>query len=146
MRSTDSLVREFHEQAGQEAANYPTPPDTGLARHRGRLITEEFREVMEKLEKLAAQCGILTLDEKLETLADLLGELCDLRYVIEGTAVAMGLPMEDAYRAIHAANMRKRWPDGTFHTNDLGKVMKPPGWEGADMRRFVPPVLDLEPA
>jgi predicted HAD superfamily Cof-like phosphohydrolase len=140
--ATDDLVREFHEATGQEAANYPTPPDTALARFRGRLITEEFKEVMEVLERLAAHQE-MSPDDKMALLAKLLGELCDLRYVIEGTAVSLGLPMERAYRDIHAANMRKRWPDGTFHTNDYGKVIKPPGWKGADMTDHVPPILDV---
>jgi predicted HAD superfamily Cof-like phosphohydrolase len=144
MKPTDALVREFHEAVGQDAHSYPTPPDTALARLRGRLISEEFREVIEILERLAAHQE-MTIDEKLELMARLLGELCDLRYVIEGTAVSLGLPMEDAYRDIHAANMRKRWSDGAFHFNGYGKVIKPPGWTGADMRKHVPPIIDLEP-
>ena len=142
MRPTDDLVREFHEQADQGVARRPTPPDTYLARYRGRLITEEFKEVIEELEALAAHCH--TIPQKMDALARLLKELCDLRYVIEGTAVSMGLPMEYAYRAVHDSNMSKRWPDGTFHVNDHGKVIKGPNYAPPDMTRFVPPVIDGE--
>jgi predicted HAD superfamily Cof-like phosphohydrolase len=145
LKPTDDLVREFHEGAEQEHNKHPTPPNTYTARLRGRLITEEYKEVMEKLELLASHQR-MPLDEKLAVMADLLGELCDLRYVVEGTAVSLGLPMEAAYRAIHEANMRKRFPDGTFHINDYGKVLKPPGWYGADMRDFVPGIIDVEEA
>lgn len=141
-RPLHNLVREFHELpgSGQVVARYPTPPGTTLARHRGRLITEEFKEVMEHLEALASQRA--TPQQKMERLADLLGELADLVYVVEGTAVSLGLPLEAAYVATHQANMRKVWPDGTLHVNERGKVIKPPGWYDADMTDFVEPIID----
>lgn len=143
MRPTDDLAREFHEAVGLEAARHPIIPDSWLSGYRGRLITEEFREVMEILDRLTAHRD-MGIDAKLELLGRLLGELCDLRYVIEGTAVSLGLPMEDAYRDIHAANMRKRFPDGRFRVSDSGKVLKPPGWEPADMHKHVPPIIEGE--
>lgn len=95
---------------------------------------------MEQLSILASRP--LTPDQQVEALAELLGELADLVYVIEGTAVSLGLPLEDAYVAKHEANMRKVWQDGTLHTNERGKVIKPPEWYGADMTRFVPSIID----
>jgi predicted HAD superfamily Cof-like phosphohydrolase len=129
------LVREFHEETGQEVADYPTPPDTALARFRAKLIAEEFKEVQEELEFLASRCH--SFEAKLGALGRLLKELCDLQYVIEGTAVSLGLPLEDAYRAVHASNMSKRFPDGTFHVNDYGKVLKGPDYRPPDMSAFV---------
>lgn len=141
--ATDDLVREFHEHPGSEqpVADWPTVPDVDLARHRMRLIQEEYKEVMAELEKFAANPE-MPVDEQLATLGSLLKELCDLRYVVEGTAVSCGLPMAPAYRAVHASNMSKVWDDGRFHVNEHGKVLKPPTYRPPDMERFVPPIIE----
>lgn len=142
MQPTDDLVREFHEETGQAAADHPTIPDIPLIRHRLRLLKEEFEEVEEELRMLlVARRRQSDLDVTLEVMARLLKELCDLRYVADGTAVSLGLPYEDAYREVHASNMSKRFPDGKFHTNANGKVLKGPNYEPPDMRKFVP-VID----
>lgn len=141
-RPTDDLVREFHEQTGQEAEGFPTVPDKALVRHRMRLIHEEYVETMAELQTLLN--GRLTYDEALEIMGRLLKEMADLRYVLDGTAVSMGLPYEDAYRAVHASNMSKRWPDGRFRTDQRGKVLKGPNYRPPDMFRFVPRIINVE--
>lgn len=143
MRPTDDLVREFHEAPGskQPVRDYPDLyPDADLIRHRMRLIEEEFKEVMAELHSLLAN-GMLP-ETSLAAQGRLLKELCDLRYVLDGTAVSLGLPYEDAYREVHASNMTKVFPDGTFHTNENGKVIKSPGYRPADMSQFVPLVIE----
>jgi predicted HAD superfamily Cof-like phosphohydrolase len=142
MRSTDDLVREFHEQTGQAVGRPGSLPDLDLIRHRIRLIKEEYKEVNEELTELLVYQRNGKTAEVMETLALLLKEMCDLRYVLDGTAVAFGLPFEEAYRATHASNMSKRFPDGTFHTDPKGKVLKGPNYRPVDMERLVPRVLD----
>lgn len=143
-----TLVREFHEATGQLACDYPMPPDVETIRHRLRLINEEHKEVVEQLQKLLLQTHLprVQLDDVLTTMRDLLKEMCDLRYVLDGTAVSLGLPIDDAYVAVHESNMTKRFPDGTFHTNASGKVLKGPDYKPPDMTRFVEPIIDMEPA
>ncbi|TKK84583.1 hypothetical protein FDA94_28555 [Herbidospora galbida] len=36
------------------------------------------------------------------------------------------------FEAVHEANLRKRWPDGRVHRNELGKVLKPADWVAPD--------------
>jgi predicted HAD superfamily Cof-like phosphohydrolase len=136
MKPTDDLVREFHELPGSEqaVADYPSIPSDELLRHRLRLIEEEFKEVKEVLVDLLYNPRT---EDKLELLGSLLKEMCDLRYVLDGTAVSLGLPYEDAYRAVHASNMSKVWPDGRLRVNGNGKVLKPPGYRPPNMERFV---------
>jgi predicted HAD superfamily Cof-like phosphohydrolase len=145
--ATDDLVREFHEHPGSEqpVADWPTVPSPDLARHRGRLIYEEFKEVMVELTKLM-HSDERSDDENVETLGMLLKELCDLRYVLDGTAVSLGLPYAAAYRAVHKSNMTKVFPDGTFHVNENGKVLKPPGYKPPNMLRFVPATVVIHDA
>jgi predicted HAD superfamily Cof-like phosphohydrolase len=146
MRATDDLVWEFHATPGsrQPLAKHPTIPSVELARHRLRLIEEEFDEVKEELERLIV--GRLSPDEAMVVLGRLLKELCDLRYVADGTCVSLGLPYEEAYRAVHDANMSKRFDDGEFHTDERGKVLKGPNYRPPDMARLVPPIIDVEEA
>lgn len=132
-----TVVREFHIASGQAVADYPTVPDPATVRLRIRLVKEEYKEVMEHLDWLLHHQDA-RLPEKLDHLRDLLGELCDLRYVVEGTAVSLGLPIDEAYEAIHEANMSKRWPGEAFMRKDEGgKVLKGPDYRKADLRRFV---------
>ncbi len=40
---------------------------------------------------------------------------------------------QSAFSIVHDANMAKRFPDGTFHRDSIGKIIKPPGWVEADL-------------
>jgi predicted HAD superfamily Cof-like phosphohydrolase len=60
-------------------------------------------------------------------------ELADVVYVAYGTAHSKGIPLDAVIAAVHQANMRKRFPDGSFRLNDDGKVTKPPGWQGPNV-------------
>ena len=145
MKPTDDLVREFHELPGSQQAvrNYPDIyPSADLIRHRMRLIEEEFKEVMDELHNLLAN-GMLP-ETSLAAQARLLKEMCDLRYVLDGTAVSLGLPYEAAYREVHAANMSKAWDNGELQTNERGKVMKGPNYRPPDIESLLPLVLEVD--
>lgn len=137
-----TIVREFHEQTGLPVADTPTnqPPDT--IRLRMRLIREEYEEVMAELQQLIPPTARGRINPRLDVLARVLKELADLRYVLEGAAVELGLPINEAFEAVHASNMSKRWPDGTFHKDVGGKIIKPPSYSSPDMSRFVPQIID----
>lgn len=131
-------VRQFHETFDLTIHDVPTVPSDTDIRLRIRLIKEETEEVVDELVKLLRlkkQSAPAMM--QLAILRNVLGELCDLRYVTEGTAVTLGLPLDEAYEAVHEANMAKVWPDGEVHRDAGGKVIKPPGHEPADMAAFV---------
>lgn len=52
--------------------------------------------------------------------------LIDLVYVAQGTAVMLGLPWQDLWKAVHGANMTKQ--RRTSLTGDHHDVVKPEGW------------------
>lgn len=128
-----SLVEDFHRKYGQPAPlGPPLLPDVELVRLRMRLIREEYEETRVELEQLLK---VRDPDEAVLLFRLLLKELCDLRYVVEGTAVAFGLPFEAAYREVHRSNMTKiPGPPG-------GKAVKGPDYEAADIEQFVPAIL-----
>jgi len=108
-------VRAFHEAFGVAAADRPTVPTEAVRALRARLLREELDETLEALEG--------------DDLARIASELSDLIYVAYGTAVSLGIDIRPVFEAVHAANMRKQGGG----TRADGKVLKPPGWQPADV-------------
>lgn len=134
-----TIVAEFHEAFGLACpSGPPLCADPDEIRSRMRLIREEFDEVMFELEHLL---GPLSPDGTVARLCLLLKELCDLRYVTDGTAVSLGLPMEAAFGAVHRSNMSKLGLDGAPIIRHDGKVLKGPNYAAADMSLFVPAIV-----
>jgi predicted HAD superfamily Cof-like phosphohydrolase len=136
-----SVVREFHEAFRLPAPDQPPlRPDPDLVRLRARLIREEFEEVMDELGVLAVSRDP---ERILKSLRNLLKELSDLRYVTEGCAVSLGLPMAEAYAEVHRSNMSKLGPDGQPLYRQDGKVLKGPNYTEADMVALLPDFIDI---
>lgn len=140
-----SLVREFHRAFDQAApTGPPLHPSPTLVRLRARLIREEFEEVMAELTALASGRVAEDADNTRVLFQNLLKELADLRYVVEGCAVTFGLPLDDAYAEVHRSNMSKLLPNGNVVRREDGKVLKGPNYTEADMSQFVPPFIQGE--
>jgi len=97
MKDWATLVREFHNAQGQYTPKEPEaylPEKVALLRL--RLMHEELYEY------------ILALQERkpIEEVAD---SLCDLLYVVVGTAIAhgMGPILDEMFREVHRSNMTK---------------------------------------
>lgn len=104
---------------------------------RFNLIKEEFTEAAEELATLAMQSDHNATDEgKIRTKVRLTKELADMLYVIYGTAVALGLPLEEAYKEVHRSNMSKLGPNGEVLRREDGKVLKGPNYEEANIEQF----------
>jgi hypothetical protein len=116
-----TLVAEFH-----EAFDHPISQRcieevdlaTSLCDLRMKLITEEFTELV---------TAHATMD-----LVGFIDALQDLKYVIYGAELALGVSGEEHFAEVHAANMRKLGPDGMPIYREDGKVLKPEGWTGPD--------------
>lgn len=130
-----------------KALDKPTAPAEPMIRdghRRARLILEEafetaFALVGYKANALAIEV-LAVVRFKLRRKSgkpspikpDLVGAidgLCDLIYVVLGTAEALGVELEPHFAAVHAANMRKV-SDPQF--DEHGKVIKPVGWIGPE--------------
>jgi predicted HAD superfamily Cof-like phosphohydrolase len=80
--------------------------------------------------------------------AEVLDGDADFLWVTIGSMVAQGADAYGAYQEVMRANWDKRWgwPDKEFHKNEHGKILKPDGWRGPDLTRFLHPSLLQAPA
>jgi len=98
-----------------------------LLEFRMKLILEEVQELAEAGFRLE---GNLDQGELCVMLQDFLQEMCDVVYVLKGTAVSFGMDFDKAYNLIHKANMSK-FP---FTKSDNGKILKG--------KNYKPPILE----
>ncbi|TMC59389.1 MAG: hypothetical protein E6J26_03995 [Chloroflexi bacterium] len=119
MNAMQAKVKEFHAKFMGTDPDQPTIPDEDVQKLRLRLIDEEIREFAE-----ASASGDLPAAIK---------ELCDLLYVVLGTANAYGIDIEPFFDEVHRSNMSKPWNDGASHKDPFGKVLKPPTYSPANI-------------
>lgn len=99
--------------------------DNSRAFLRIKLMFEEFTEVAE---------AISTHD-----LTKILDGLCDLLYVVYGTAHEFGLGpvLKEAFREVHRSNMSKLGADGKPVLREDGKVLKGPNFTPPDLAGII---------
>lgn len=61
-------------------------------------------------------------------IADQADAVVDCWYYALNAFCKKGINLSKVFNEVHAANMRKKFPDNTFHRREDGKVIKPPGW------------------
>ena len=109
------IVKEFQEAFGMPIGNQPKIITCHAFARRLRLITEELSEYC----KAVSENNIVEI-------ADALG---DLIWVVFGTALEHGLPMDEIFSQIYASNMSKK--DG--HLDESGKWIKPDNYKPVDL-------------
>lgn len=131
------MVREFHKCMEQPLDVVPSKDNRGLFTFRFALIQEEFREFVQ-----AAQFMYTTID-KLSNKAsyeqakqEVLKELMDIKYVIDGWCATFGWDADEAFKRVHESNMSKL-VDGTPYKDEAGKVMKGPNYKAPELGDLV---------
>lgn len=111
----EKAVQEFHKAFGIPVSDKPTTIDLHSFSRRVRLIDED----------LAEYCKAVS-ENDIVGIADALG---DLLYVVYGTGVEHGLPMNQILQAIHEFNMTKT--GGKL--DESGKLVKPSTYKPVDL-------------
>jgi predicted HAD superfamily Cof-like phosphohydrolase len=130
-------VRAFHAKFGHPVRHTPQVPEENEVRFRLKLITEEFRELLQAAfgnGALAATAHLQEVVRKLPTevlLPEFYDALLDLAYVIEGTHAVFGTRAEPGLAEVQRANMAKH-PNGAD-----GKPVKPADWEAPQIERVL---------
>lgn len=128
MKQAVQDVTDFHRVMGQPVLHTPTVPGDDRTELRFDLIEEEFLEVRSALG--VNEYGFIKEPVDLVKLAD---GLADLIYVIVGTALEFGIPLEVVWNEVQRSNMAKAGPDGVVKKRADGKVLKPDDWTPPDI-------------
>ena len=120
-------VKEFHKKMDL-AINQPFSKE--LLEFRMRLIFEEVQELADAGLRLE---GDLDQGEIYVMLQDFLKELCDVVYVVKGTAVSFGMDFDKAFSLVHKANMSKL----PLTKDENGKVLKGKNYQLPDLEDCV---------
>jgi len=120
-------VKEFQTAVGQHVGQAPEFPDGPERALRMRLLEEEMKEYEQ--------------GEYKNDLENIAKELADIIYIVCGTAVSYGIPLDKVFDAVHASNMAKLI-DGKPIRRDDGKILKPEGWTPPDIKKVLYGVSD----
>lgn len=143
MKDALEKLKEFHLVFNCARQDKPGLTDDKTAVLRCALINEELRELSEAIDA-----------DDLVEIADALADLC---YVVIGTAVAYGIPLDKVFEEVHRSNMKKAVlceacggaklvsPAGPVcircsgtglgvKYREDGKVLKPEGWTPPDIK------------
>lgn len=107
-------VHEFHRVYECNISGKPQLPSEAERELRRSLLEEEFKEYL-----LAEQ------DNDLVEIAD---ALADMLYIINGTCVSYGIPIDEIFNEVHASNMSKLDENGQVVRRSDGKVLKGPNY------------------
>jgi ADP-ribose pyrophosphatase YjhB (NUDIX family)/predicted HAD superfamily Cof-like phosphohydrolase len=113
-RRASEMVREFHRAFDGPVAAVANPRPAEWE-NRISFLQEEFDEYVE-----AARAGDLAA-------------VADMVYIIHGTALAYGIPLDEVLAEVHQSNMSKLGLDGRPILRADGKVVKGPGFAAADV-------------
>ena len=106
------MVTEFHKKYGHYIANKPERHDTVPKQVyilRRRLISEEFNEFNDA-----------------EVRLEIADALADLLYVVFGTCVSYGIPIDEVFEEVHKSNMSKSTKLDEYGKTIKGDEFKPP--------------------
>lgn len=123
--SNADRIREFHTAMGAAVPTRPILPDAAILALRQTLIREEYDEVTAVFQQL--------INGQSNDITPLIHELTDLLYVVYGAIEACGVDPDPVFAEVHRANMEKM--DGPRRAD--GKLLKPPGWQPADVRGVI---------
>jgi len=118
-----SCVKEFYEQFDLPVQDMPMLPVQERRRLRMKLLEEKYHDYR------YAERG-----RDLLKIADALG---DMMYVIGGTALEYGLPLDRIFLEIHRSNLTKVDENGRPIFREDGKLMKTPQYSKPDIAQII---------
>jgi hypothetical protein len=127
-KSTYEMVREFTKAMGQ-------PLDTDISIEQeiynlgntSEIMSLRYRLIEEEVEEFMAS----------DNYENMLKELMDIKYVIDGFCATFGWDADEAFRRVHESNMSKLGDDGKPVYREDGKVTKGPNYKPCDLSDLV---------
>ena len=116
-------VGQFMKTFGQEVKDKPGLSSQKINNLRISLIHEELEEFKEAI--------------KNNDLKEAIDALTDILYVTYGAGHAFGVNLDKCFDEVQRSNMSKLDKDGKPIYNEVGKVMKGPGYFKPDLSKFI---------
>ena len=144
MTSDAIKVKEFTEQAsGKQCSNSPSPMTLDETKFVLRMVLSEMVEMVSPLAQNSEEAinivkSCIGTDVKSNykpptdenrIAAEQYDAMVDSWYYMLNAACKKGVNLSKIFDVVHRANMDKRFPDGTFHKREDGKIIKPEGWK-----------------
>lgn len=110
MKEAFGQVWDFHNIFNCYKSDYPELPSDEIRDLRKRLLKEEYEEFLEA--------------EDENDLVGIADALADIMYIVLGTAVSYGIPIDEVFDEVHRSNMSKVGEDGKPIHREDGKILK----------------------
>jgi len=123
------MVKKFHEKFGLHIQDEPidfsleSDESMELIELRVNLHYEEWNELCRAWDA--------------EDLVELADAICDLIYVLCGTAVSYGIPLDECFAEVQRSNMSKVDDDGNPIKRSDGKILKSWNFSPPDLRSII---------
>jgi len=124
------MVKRFHEVYGLDINDEPVDLEEaitgGLWTLRRVLHEEEYNELNDAM-----------LNRDFRNLVPIADAICDLIYVLCGTAVSFGIPLDACFAEVQRSNMSKLGYDGKPIVRKDGKILKGPDFTPPDLAPII---------
>ncbi len=124
------MVKKFHEKFGLHVNDGPI--DFSLESDEGMRLFE-LREELHNEEMNELNSAM----DKEDSLVEVADAICDLIYVLCGTAVSFGIPLDECFAEVQRSNMSKLDDNGNPIVRDDGKILKGPNYSPPDLRSII---------
>ena len=118
-----SKVKKFHEIYKCNIGSLPMLPSKDERDLRISLLDEEFNEYL--------------VAESKNDIVEISDALGDMLYIIYGTAISYGIPINEIFNEIHDSNLSKLDISGNPILRDDGKILKGPNYFKPDIKKIL---------
>lgn len=118
-----SCLKEFYEAFDLPVQDEPVLPIKDRRKLRMKLLEEEYHEYR--------------YAERGDDLVKIADALADMLYIIGGTALEYGIPLDKIFLEVHRSNMSKLGKDGKPILREDGKILKGPDYTKPDIARVI---------
>lgn len=117
------MVEEFHRAYGLPVRYLPEVPDAKEIKLRQDLLSEEYWEYDDAASK--------------NDIVGIADALADMIYIIHGTALVYGIPLDEVFDEVHRSNMSKLDEEGKPLYREDGKVLKGINYEPPNIKEIL---------
>jgi predicted HAD superfamily Cof-like phosphohydrolase len=143
-------VREFTALSGAATPDRPSPMNKDEVKFLIRMCTSELVELAQTVTNSAEEAMVMVRDavgtdvkeselpnNPVAVIAGQADAAVDTWIYILNAFAKKGVNLDPVFDEVHRANMDKRFPDGTFHRREDGKIIKPPEFVEADVKKVI---------